>query len=192
MFRSCAVHEMSNECPMYAWVTAAVRASRPSLHKIHCRRRASEPPPPLSRGRPAGRSPYGCTGRTVRRLPTCQADEFLARSPDELSLRRGDRIELIERDDDFGDGWFLSDLALTSLHATRSKAHASTNYDSPHPLASLDESSSVAAPTPDVAALEPSASPSVATNTPAPSSSRRAPSTLRRQDPRQRLCAGYR
>jgi hypothetical protein len=35
------------------------------------------------------------------------ADEFLARSPDELSLRRGDRIELIERDDDFGDGWFL-------------------------------------------------------------------------------------
>ncbi|KAF1851282.1 polarized growth protein Boi2 [Cucurbitaria berberidis CBS 394.84] len=33
--------------------------------------------------------------------------EFLARSPDELSLRRGDRIELIERDDDFGDGWFL-------------------------------------------------------------------------------------
>lgn len=35
------------------------------------------------------------------------ADEFVARSPDELSLRRGDRIELIERDDDFGDGWFL-------------------------------------------------------------------------------------
>ncbi|KAF3002655.1 polar growth protein [Curvularia kusanoi] len=33
--------------------------------------------------------------------------EFSARSPDELSLRRGDRIELIERDDDFGDGWFL-------------------------------------------------------------------------------------
>lgn len=35
------------------------------------------------------------------------ADEFLARSPDELTLARGDRIELIERDDDFGDGWFL-------------------------------------------------------------------------------------
>ena len=35
------------------------------------------------------------------------ADEFQARSPDELSLARGDRIELIERDDDFGDGWFL-------------------------------------------------------------------------------------
>jgi hypothetical protein len=34
-------------------------------------------------------------------------DEFQARSPDELSLARGDRIELIERDDDFGDGWFL-------------------------------------------------------------------------------------
>jgi hypothetical protein len=24
-----------------------------------------------------------------------------------LSLTRGDRIELIERDDEFGDGWFL-------------------------------------------------------------------------------------
>lgn len=34
-------------------------------------------------------------------------DEFVARSPDELSLAKGDRIELIERDDDFGDGWFL-------------------------------------------------------------------------------------
>ena len=35
------------------------------------------------------------------------ADDFQARSPDELSLIRGDRIELIEKDDDFGDGWFL-------------------------------------------------------------------------------------
>ena len=35
------------------------------------------------------------------------ADEFQARSPDELTLARGDRVELIERDDDFGDGWFL-------------------------------------------------------------------------------------
>ncbi|KAI9874179.1 MAG: polar growth protein, partial [Pleopsidium flavum] len=33
--------------------------------------------------------------------------DFEARSPDELSLTKGDRIELIERDDDFGDGWFL-------------------------------------------------------------------------------------
>ena len=34
-------------------------------------------------------------------------DDFEARSPDELSLLKGDRIELIERDDDFGDGWYL-------------------------------------------------------------------------------------
>ncbi|KAI9817246.1 MAG: polar growth protein [Pycnora praestabilis] len=34
-------------------------------------------------------------------------DDFEARSPDELSLTKGDRIELIERDDDFGDGWYL-------------------------------------------------------------------------------------
>jgi len=34
-------------------------------------------------------------------------DDFTARTPDELDLKRGDRIELIERDDEFGDGWFL-------------------------------------------------------------------------------------
>ncbi|KAF2858115.1 hypothetical protein K470DRAFT_237189 [Piedraia hortae CBS 480.64] len=33
--------------------------------------------------------------------------DFTARNPDELSLAKGDRIELIERDDEFGDGWFL-------------------------------------------------------------------------------------
>ena len=36
-----------------------------------------------------------------------QSDDFEARSPDELSLSKGDKIELIERDDDFGDGWYL-------------------------------------------------------------------------------------
>lgn len=34
-------------------------------------------------------------------------DDFLARSSDELTLTKGDRVELIERDDEFGDGWFL-------------------------------------------------------------------------------------
>ncbi|PFH57284.1 hypothetical protein XA68_15254 [Ophiocordyceps unilateralis] len=33
--------------------------------------------------------------------------DFQARSSDELSLAKGDRVELIERDDEFGDGWFL-------------------------------------------------------------------------------------
>ncbi|KAI4205850.1 MAG: hypothetical protein LQ350_000035 [Teloschistes chrysophthalmus] len=33
--------------------------------------------------------------------------DFEARSPDELSLSKGEKIELIERDDDFGDGWYL-------------------------------------------------------------------------------------
>lgn len=33
--------------------------------------------------------------------------DFSARSSDELSLAKGDRVELIERDDDFGDGWYL-------------------------------------------------------------------------------------
>ena len=34
-------------------------------------------------------------------------DDFDARSADELTLRRGDRIELVELDDGFGDGWYL-------------------------------------------------------------------------------------
>ena len=34
-------------------------------------------------------------------------DDFSARGPDELSLVRGELIELIEKDDDFGDGWYL-------------------------------------------------------------------------------------
>ena len=34
-------------------------------------------------------------------------DDFEARSSDELSLLKGEKIELIERDDDFGDGWYL-------------------------------------------------------------------------------------
>jgi hypothetical protein len=33
--------------------------------------------------------------------------DFVSRSDDELSLAKGDRVELIEKDDDFGDGWFL-------------------------------------------------------------------------------------
>ncbi|KEY69992.1 hypothetical protein S7711_04010 [Stachybotrys chartarum IBT 7711] len=33
--------------------------------------------------------------------------DFQARSSDELSLVKGDKVELIERDDEFGDGWFL-------------------------------------------------------------------------------------
>ncbi|KAK2757001.1 polar growth protein [Arachnomyces sp. PD_36] len=33
--------------------------------------------------------------------------DFDARTEDELSLRRGDRIQLIELDDEFGDGWYL-------------------------------------------------------------------------------------
>ncbi|KAI9735415.1 MAG: polar growth protein [Claussenomyces sp. TS43310] len=32
---------------------------------------------------------------------------FQARSSDELSLGKGDRVELVERDDEFGDGWYL-------------------------------------------------------------------------------------
>ena len=38
---------------------------------------------------------------------TYSIDDFEARSPDELTLIKGEKIELIERDDDFGDGWYL-------------------------------------------------------------------------------------
>jgi len=35
------------------------------------------------------------------------SDDFDARSSDELTLRKTDRIELLELDEGFGDGWFL-------------------------------------------------------------------------------------
>jgi hypothetical protein len=38
---------------------------------------------------------------------TLLADDFDARGPDELTLRRGEKIELVELDDGFGDGWYL-------------------------------------------------------------------------------------
>lgn len=34
-------------------------------------------------------------------------DDFDARGNDELNLRRGEKIELVELDDGFGDGWYL-------------------------------------------------------------------------------------
>ena len=38
---------------------------------------------------------------------TGNLDDFDARSADELTLRKGDKIELVELDDGFGDGWYL-------------------------------------------------------------------------------------
>lgn len=34
-------------------------------------------------------------------------DDFNARGDDELPLRKGEKVELVELDDGFGDGWFL-------------------------------------------------------------------------------------
>ncbi|MBE3049396.1 hypothetical protein IMZ48_44235 [Candidatus Bathyarchaeota archaeon] len=43
---------------------------------------------------------------------TTPADDFISRSADELSLVKGDRVVLIERDDEFGDGWFMGRHAV--------------------------------------------------------------------------------
>jgi hypothetical protein len=51
---------------------------------------------------------FGATGHNkAMSLTFYHLDDFVARSPDELSLAKGDRVELVERDDDFGDGWYL-------------------------------------------------------------------------------------
>jgi hypothetical protein len=42
-------------------------------------------------------------------------DNFEARSSDELTLKKGDRVELVERDDDFGDGWYLGKHLLNGI-----------------------------------------------------------------------------
>ena len=33
--------------------------------------------------------------------------DFTARSPDELTLKKGERVELLLDDAEFGDGWYL-------------------------------------------------------------------------------------
>ncbi len=50
---------------------------------------------------------FRCLASEGKLLTYLIPDDFSARSSDELSLSKGDRVELIERDDDFGDGWYL-------------------------------------------------------------------------------------
>lgn len=33
--------------------------------------------------------------------------DFIARSPDELSLKKNSKIELLEKDEEYNDGWYL-------------------------------------------------------------------------------------
>ncbi|OJD14400.1 hypothetical protein AJ78_05247 [Emergomyces pasteurianus Ep9510] len=40
-------------------------------------------------------------------MTRCPVDDFLARGADELTFRRGDKVELLELDEGFGDGWYL-------------------------------------------------------------------------------------
>jgi hypothetical protein len=40
-------------------------------------------------------------------------DNFDARGEDELTLRRGDKVELVELDEGFGDGWYLGKHTAT-------------------------------------------------------------------------------
>ncbi|KAI9888297.1 MAG: polar growth protein [Vezdaea aestivalis] len=72
--------------------------------------------------------------------------DFEARSPDELSLKRGDRIDLIEKDDDFGDGWFLGrhrtngrtglfpEVYTTSVPRTQNPVNTSANTNGRPPV----------------------------------------------------------
>ncbi|KAK2012681.1 SAM domain-containing protein [Colletotrichum eremochloae] len=71
--------------------------------------------------------------------------DFVARSSDELSLTKGDRVELIERDDEFGDGWFLGKHLLNGnsglfpeVYTRPAPKTAPTNNFS-KPLATLPE-----------------------------------------------------
>ena len=58
------------------------------------------------------------------------ADDFEARSPDELSLVKGDKIELIERDDDFGDGWYFGKHLENGRTGLFPEGDSSTNLSS--------------------------------------------------------------
>ncbi len=69
-------------------------------------------------------------------------DDFQARSSDELSLAKGDRVELVERDDEFGDGWFLGKHMVKgntglfpegSLETKRNRQHRKVYLSLPNP-----------------------------------------------------------
>lgn len=105
--------------------------------------------------------------------------EFDARGDDELTLRRGDKIELVELDDGFGDGWYLgkhmttgntglfpavyTTLAPTPTARPAESASSTTSYDSP---SGIERPS-----TTEDAGTEPSTEP---TNDVTPPASRRA------------------
>ncbi|KAL1903249.1 hypothetical protein Sste5346_000534 [Sporothrix stenoceras] len=55
----------------------------------------------------AAQNPRPDVGDILVVIQLTDADDFQARSSDELTLAKGDRVELLERDDEFGDGWFL-------------------------------------------------------------------------------------
>ncbi|KAM4065995.1 Sterile alpha motif domain-containing protein [Hirsutella rhossiliensis] len=97
--------------------------------------------------------------------------DFQARSSDELSLAKGDRVELIERDDEFGDGWFLgrhlvnNNTGLFPEVYTRPAPNSATTFTPSKPLPPVAEvnhdtdPASVASASPNLTS-DPSASPS--------------------------------
>ncbi|GIZ42449.1 hypothetical protein CKM354_000571900 [Cercospora kikuchii] len=100
--------------------------------------------------------------------------DFQARSPDELSLAKGDRIELIERDDDFGDGWFLG------KHLTNGSSGLFPEvYTTPAPKGTLTNSAHARRRSNDAAAklAAQTAASNLATPDPGSGAARRDPST---------------
>lgn len=49
------------------------------------------------------------------RLITFFVDDFVARGEDELTLKRGDRVELLQLDDGYGDGWYTGRHVVSNL-----------------------------------------------------------------------------
>ncbi|TDZ41347.1 Protein BOI2 [Colletotrichum trifolii] len=100
--------------------------------------------------------------------------DFIARSSDELSLTKGDRVELIERDDEFGDGWFLgkhlangnSGLFPEGKFYTRPAPKLAPTSNFSKPLATLPEVTNEARPTTATPPIEAE----IATPTPPPAS----------------------
>ncbi|KAF4121035.1 SAM protein [Geosmithia morbida] len=109
----------------------------------------------------ATKMPSGTAGKPEIGEVLMVIHDFLARSSDELTLTKGDRVELIERDDEFGDGWFLGkhlsngNTGLFPEVYTRSAPNVPPTATTPSttaiptPLAPLAESSQEK---PDVAA----------------------------------------
>lgn len=98
--------------------------------------------------------------------------DFEARSPDELTLRKGEQIEIIERDEEFNDGWYMGRSLATNETGLFPQVYTTptTNPDTAVMQASpaISTSSSSGPPSSNTVEVQPTSPSAVTPATPQP------------------------